>query len=193
MYYFTPFPRVTYDPTGKSVPVLAYDITKRFKLSYIMKNSRLVFYEYAIKDRDRPDIMAEVYYENSQLDWIFFLTNSIWDPYFQWPLTQLQFESYIRSKYGSTSNALAQVHHYEQIVVPRKEMFVNFDGTEINIEEKTVVVDQTTYLSLPSNRRKVIDCLTYEENENNRKRNIRILEKAYLPQLLREFKQVFSV
>ena len=192
MFYFSSHPRVEYDPTGENSPQLAVDITRRFKLADFAKSSRLVYYDYQIKDRDRPDIMAETYYGNSQLDWVFFITNLIYDPYFQWPLNQSQMEAYVRQKYGSTSNALGQIHHYEQIVVPRKEYASNYDGSIIVIPEKTVVVDQTTYISLPVGSKRTVDCYAYEEALNNKKRFLRIMDKTYLPSLLQEFRQVFD-
>ena len=192
MYFFTPHPFVSYDPTGQNAPSVVVDITKRFKITDLVKNSRLVFYEYTVKDRDRPDIMAEAYYGNAQLDWVFFMTNTIWDPYFQWPMNQMQFEAFIRSKYGSTSVAMSQVHHYEQIVNKRKELFTNFDGTQITVPEKSVVVDFATYSGLAPDMRRIVSNFDYEESRNEARRNIKILEKAYLPTLLREFKQVFN-
>ena len=75
-YFFTPHPFVAYDPTGQNTPSLAIDITRRFRLSEISRNNSLIFYNYDVKDSDRPDIMAEKYYQDPRLDWLFFITNN---------------------------------------------------------------------------------------------------------------------
>jgi hypothetical protein len=193
MFYFSTHPLVEYDPTNENAPQLCVDITKRFKLSDIAKKSKLIYYNYQVKDRDRPDILAESYYGDSRLDWVVFITNMMYDPYFQWPLNQFQFDSFIREKYGSVSNATSQIHHYEQIITPRREYVSNYDGTTIVIPEKTLVVDQTTYVSLGVNSKKIVYSYGYEETLNNKKRSIKIMDKTYLPQLIQEFKDVFSV
>ena len=178
MHYFTTFPLVQYDPNNEDHPQLAVDITRRFKISDVLKNNRIVYYEYDIQDHDRADAMAERYYGDSRLDWLLFVVNQMYDPYFQWPLNYSQFDAYIRQKYGSPSIAMATTHHYEQIITTRKEYYSNYDNTVIMIPEQTLVVDYTTYLSLGTSLRKVITTFDYEEDLNNKKRTIKIMDKA---------------
>jgi len=189
-YFFTPHPFVAYDPTGQNTPSLAIDITRRFRLSEISRNNSLIFYNYDVKDSDRPDIMAEKYYQDPRLDWLFFITNNIFDPYFQWPLNQKQFEDYVRQKYGSTSSAQALNHHYEKIIQSRSEQVI-YDGERIVIPERSLQVDYATYILLAPSVRRNIDCFTFEENENNRKRTIKILDAAFVPDVMREFEEIF--
>jgi len=191
-HFFTPYPLVLYDPTGQNAPSLAIDITRRFKLNEVTKNNSLIFYEYEIKDSDRPDIMAHKYYEDSRLDWLFFITNNLFDPYFQWPLNQKQFEDYIRQKYGSVSSAQAQNHHYEQILQLRQEYVPSYDNEIIVIPERSIQVDFATYTSLAPSRRRSVDNFTFEENENNRKRNIKILDKVFIPNIMQDFRDIFD-
>lgn len=151
-----------------------------------------MFYEYDITDEDRPDIMAEKYYGDSRLDWLFFIVNQIYDPYFQWPLNQAQFDAYMRQKYGSPSVAMATNHHYEQILVHRKEYYSNYDNSVIVIPEQTVVVDYSTYLSLNASDRKAVTIFDHEEKLNNDRRRIKILNKEFVPEFLRAFRKVFA-
>lgn len=192
-YFFSEHPYVVYDVLGTSQPRLAVDITRRFRLDKITKNNKLVYYDYDIKDRDRPDIMADKYYGNSSLDWLFFITNEIFDPYFQWPLNYKQFTDYVRQKYGSVSNAQAQTHHYEQILQLRTEIVDQFDDTFINIPERTIQVDYTTYLTLAPSYRRQITTFDFEESENNRKRSIKILDAAFVPDILQQLDGIFQV
>lgn len=189
-YFFTPYPVVLYDPNGVNQPHLAIDITRRFRIEQITRNSKLIFYDYEIKDSDRPDIMADKYYGDPRLDWLFFLTNNIYDPYYQWPLNYKQLTDYVRQKYGSVSVAQATTHHYEQILQARTER-VEYDGTIINIPERAVIVDYTTYASLATTARRLVNSNEFEENENNRRRIIKILDRAFVPSILSEFREIF--
>jgi hypothetical protein len=191
-YWFDNHPTVNYDPTGENAPVLAIDITRMFKLSELGGNSKFIFYDYQVQDHDRPDTIAHKYYDNSQLDWIIFLANQIHDPYFEWPLNFKQFNDYITQKYGSLSSASATIHHYEQIIITRKEYYSSSDQSTIVIPEKSLVVDQTTYNTLPAASRRAVSYATWEEDLNNSKRNIKILDAQYVPALVRQFGSIFD-
>jgi hypothetical protein len=190
-FYFSPFPVVSYDPTGQNRPTLAVDITRRFKLSSLTNNAALVYYEYEIKETDRPDIMAHKYYENPKLDWVFFITNQIHDPYFQWPLTTEQFHNYIQAKYGSIANAQNQIHHYEWTVTQRKEYVTN-DDEIINIPERVLRVDETTYNTLAASEKRIVTYYEHEEKLNEKNRNIKIMSKDFIPELMQSFQDVFK-
>lgn len=192
MFYFSEFPRVVYDVTGTNAPQLAMDITRGVKITEELRARSMVYYEYNIKDSDRPYVLAERYYENSNLDWIFFLTNYITDPYYSWPMNYTEFLSYIRKKYGNVDAVQNTTHSYEQIITPRQEFYSNYDGSTIVIPEKTVVVDFTTYSSLPVSQRKLISVFDAESRANDAKRNIRILDKQYVPGLLRTVRRIFT-
>jgi len=190
-YYFSEYPTIQYDPTGQNRPVLAIDLTRRFRLSSLTSNRALVYYDYDIQDHDRPDVMANKYYEDSTLDWIFFITNQIFDPYFQWPLNYKQFVDYITQKYGSVSTAQSQIHHYEQILQARTQLDVEVDEVAGYIPERTVVIDHATYLTLSSTARYSRTNFEWEESENNRKRTIKILDRAFVPEILQSMKDIF--
>ena len=54
MFYFEPFPTVNYDlqKNGNSVEVT--DLFKRFKVLDVFKDQYAVYYNYSIKDGERP-------------------------------------------------------------------------------------------------------------------------------------------
>ena len=191
-HFFKSYPVVSYDINNDNHPQLVTDITRRFRLEQVTKNSKLIFYDYEIKEHDRPDIMAEKYYGDSRLDWLFFITNEIFDTYFQWPLNYKQFNDYMIQKYGSISSAHAQTHHYEQIIQARDQSFSHSDGSVNIIPERVLTVDQTTYTSLAATARRSVTTFDFEENENNRKRIIKILDKAFVPGIMQQFKTIFG-
>lgn len=130
-------------------------------------------------------------YGDSTLDWLILLPNEILDPYFQWPLSQNQLNDVIRKKYGSVSTAMAQVHHYEQIIQPRTEL-VNSDGEKIVVSERTLQVDQTTYISLAANAKREVTAYDYELANNEKYRTISIIDIAYVPSIVDRFRNLYA-
>ena len=80
-YYFKEFPKTRYSLKKNNNFELLTNITLRYKLRNSIKKRTAVYYDYVVKDSDRPDIIAEKYYEDSRLDWVIFLVNDIIDPY----------------------------------------------------------------------------------------------------------------
>ena len=189
-YFFTPNPLVLYDPLNTGRRHLATDITRRFKLENAIMSPNLIYYNYMIQERDRPDIIAEKLYDDSTLDWLIFVINNIFDPYFQWPLTYKQFNDYLTQKYGGVSDAHAQIHHYEKIIQARTE-YKGVDGERILVPERTVQVDKTTYNSLASTSRISFTNFEFEENANNRKRSIKLLDAVFVPAIVQQFDEIY--
>jgi hypothetical protein len=102
------------------------------------------------------------------------LTNDIKDPYYEWPRSYEQFQGYIKQKYGSIETALTTVHQYEWIVYPSKEYTSN-DETFI-IPEKTLIIDYTKFLSLPATDRRTVYVYEHENNLNEYRRKIFLMD-----------------
>jgi len=185
--YFSPFPKVQYDIKKNGNPVLLTNITVRFKIQQALQSRKVVYYTYEVQDGDRPDVIADIYYKDTYLDWLVILVNDIIDPLFEWPLDSQAFENFIRKKYGSVSAARAEVHHYEKILNPQSKLY---DGTII--PERTVVVDETTYETLSSGSRRLVSAYDYELNLNDGRRNIYLLDSAYVTDILASVRGVFD-
>ena len=185
-HYFKPFPSILYKIPGITSTMVVTDITRRFTLNTILKNNAAIYFDYEIKDGDRPDIIADKYYEDQTLDWLVLLTNEIHDPYFKWPLSYENFSNYIRQKYGSVSAAQSTTHHYEKTL---QNITYNIDGTII--PKRTVVVDYTTYAGDVSNSR-VVDTYTYENELNETRRNIKILDERFIGLVVDSHRRIFK-
>ena len=105
--YFKDFPKVEYQ--GK----IARSLLARPKIKDQILGNPNAFYDYVITDDLRPDQVAYLYYDDPQLVWLIFLANNIIDPYYEWPLTQQMFESFLISKYGTVAAAQAKILHYK--------------------------------------------------------------------------------
>lgn len=184
-FYFKGFPTVDYDIDKSNSTFKLTNLTKRFKITDAVKDRGAVFYNYNVKDSDRPDIIAEKFYEDGTLDWVIILVNDIIDPYYDWPLTESNLMKFIKSKYGSVSAAQAETHHFERIL---SRQIKHTDGTII--PERIVQVDETSYNALSAANRRLVTNYDFEVNENDKKRKIKLLDKAFIPAILNEYKKV---
>ena len=186
-FYFRPFPLIRYDIKKNKLPLLLTNVTARYKIRDILKNRVAIYYDYIVKDGDRPDNIAFKYYEDETLDWLIYLVNDIIDPYYDWPLDQDAFNRYIRTLYGSVAGAKGTVFEYRKIITKQK---VLFDGT--NVPERYVVVDQNTYNTLAADLRREVDAYEYYEEQNNNKRRIRLLDKRFAANVKSEVEVIFG-
>jgi hypothetical protein len=190
-YYFSHLPTIQYNSSGVSskvkTNVSVTDITKRFRITQLLNNREVVYYDYSVQDHDRPDSIAYKLYGDSRLDWVVLLVNEIHDRYFQFPLNSSEFDAYIAKQYGSIGSAQSTVHHYERIVQARKTLS---DGT-IRPEMK-VIVDQTTYDSLSASDRRSVSVYDQEFRNNEKRRNIKLVSADFIPFILTEAGRLYS-
>jgi hypothetical protein len=98
--YFDKFPVVTYD--GQPVK----NIMARVRFSENTKNDPTSFIPYRVEGATiRPDLIADRYYNDSYLDWIYYYSNEVVDPYHDIVKDEQQFLDYIKVKYESTTHA----------------------------------------------------------------------------------------
>jgi len=196
-HYFQPFPTINYDLKKNGKPTALTNITLRYKIRQALLARAVVYYDYQIQEQDRPDIIAELYYQDSTLDWLILIVNDIIDPHFEWPKEQYSLDKFIRQKYGSISAAHSLIHHYEKIL---NKQSVLSDGTIV--PERRVNIDQTTYNSLAGDilegeagfvkTRVEVTAYQYEQDLNDERRNIKLLDEVYLPQVLSAVRGVFE-
>ena len=186
-FYFNNFPLVSYNFKKNNNFELLTNITLRYKIRDIIKSTASIFYEYSVKDEDRPDIIAHKYYNNSTLDWIILITNDIIDPYYDWPLNNDNFNKYMTNIYGSVSSSQTTVYEYRQILSEAK---VTFDNKII--PKRTVVVDLNTYNSLVATDREIIYAYDYYQEQNDKKRNIRLIDKEFVEPIISEVRNIFA-
>lgn len=183
--YFSYFPTVQHDLTNIGQEVTLTNILRRFIVRSDVQNRADVFYDYNIQAGDRPDTIAEKYYGDANLAWLVLHFNNIDDPVFGWALFNQDFDNYIKGKYGSIPNAMAEIHEYRQVL---NEAIVKYDGTKI--PKRCVVVDETTYNTLTEENKEAITKYDYESEENEKRRQIRILDKRYLDKIRDEVKTI---
>ena len=186
-FYFRPFPTVLYSHKKNKNFELLTNITLRYKIKELVKQKKSIYYDYVIKDSDRPDIIAYKYYKDESLDWILLITNDIIDPYYDWPLSYQSFIEFIKNLYGSVDAAKSTVFEYRKIL---NQQSVLIDGTVV--PKRTVVVDLNTYSNLAPADREEIDAYEYYDELNDKKRNIKLLDEQYIGLVTTQVETIFS-
>jgi hypothetical protein len=93
--YFKNFPRVQYGDK------FAVNLVKRVKLLETIENDPYAFLPYTIKDEDRPEDIAQYYYNDVNKVWLIYLANNIIDPYTQWPKSSSVLEQIARKRFSA--------------------------------------------------------------------------------------------
>ena len=104
--YFSFFPTIAYKK------IASQNLLAKIRFEESIKKHAAVFYPYTVIEGERPDQIAEHYYDDATYDWMIYLANGIVDPYHDWPKSQRVFDQYITNKYGSIAIAEAQVAYY---------------------------------------------------------------------------------
>jgi hypothetical protein len=178
MSYFSKFPKRTYDMKGDSVRKLLPDILRRVKLRTTIKSGGMLFDKYDVKEGERPEDVAFKWFGDPELHWIILMTNNVTDRYYDWPMNQVQFAEYLTDKYGTNVDA---IHHYE---VTKDSGRTTSKGPS-DYSHKVEVNSDTDNASSISNRE-------YEEREQDKKRQIQLLDKSLVGDFIVEFDRLIT-
>ena len=178
MSYFSKFPLTTYDIKGNDIRKLLPDILRRVKLKSVIKSGGMLFDKYDVKEGEKPEDIAFKWFGDPELHWVILMTNNVTDRYYGWPMNQVQFAEYITDKYGDNVDA---VHHYE---VTKDSGRTTSNGPSDYSHLVEVNSDTANAISI-SNRQ-------YEEREQDKKRQIQLLNKSFLGDFIAEFDKLIS-
>lgn len=154
MAYFRELPNIQYpsifgDRRNIDEYVSAKNIFKRPKLRTDIANAITGFTYYQIRDGERPDQIAEKFYNNAELDWVVLITNNITNVYNEWPLDNDSLYKYMIDKYGSEEK-LGEIHHYETVEYTDEYGRVIIQGgLEVDIGKTEVITTTTSTNSYP--------------------------------------------
>ena len=172
--YFNSFPVIPYDSKGdlnfKDVTNLLRRVGMRAKL----KSNTLLYDTYDVKEGETPEMIAHKLYGDTELHWVILIINDITDRYHQWPMTGGQFLDYLNDKYTNPDG----IHHYESTQTS--------GDTKVKIEVVNDV-DEDAYTGLtPITNRE------YEEQEQDKRRQIRLVDPSFVEQFVDEFKKLMN-
>ena len=204
MLYFDAFPLVAASDY-KNNAILLTNLMARVDIIPSLLKNPLLFYSYDLKESDRPDIIANKYYDDSNKYWMVLYANEIMDPLYDWPLTSQQFDAYLKNKYSVAAGGDTFVLTYTTSTVQEyRKIITTYDSTSLETTIKTVVVDLTTYNSITAASttqtfssgasvtrtlsKSAVSIYDYELELNEAKQNIKLIDSVYSNQLEKDLK-----
>ena len=172
--YFNSFPIIPYDSKGDLQFKDVTNLLRRVGMRTKLKTSTFLYDTYNVKEGETPEMIAHKLYGDSQLHWVILLVNEITDRYHQCPMTGGQFLDYLNDKYSNPDG----IHHYETTQTS--------GDTKVKVEVFNEVDDDAyTGLTPITNRE-------FEEQEQDKRRKIRLLDPSFVEQFVDEYKKLIS-
>ena len=181
MRQFSAHPTIDYVLNGKRVRATNFFI--HLTLRDILKNNSNFLASYDLSAEERPDIVAEKVYGNSDLAWLVLMTNDIVDPTEEWVKNTTNFQSYLNSKYSTAKDLYATNYStYNSNVA-------DYDASDIlqnnNSPFGTVLSKKDSNATNPT-KYKTITNASVEDTLNEGRRTIKIIKKDFLQAVLTE-------
>ena len=192
--YFRQLPNLNY-PSLKNDRTSAYDyqvvknIFKRAVIRNDIFDEVTAFTKYSVVGDERPDNVADNFYNDSTLDWVVLTTNNIVHVRDEWPMGNQDFLTYLNGKY--TEAQLANIHHYEtKVIRDSNGKLIQPSGLTVPADHSISFVDNGVLREESS-----LTSFTFLEHEtivNDNKRNINILRSEYLNFFLESFEEIME-
>ena len=164
--YFHNFPTIAYDVTGNKIFQTVSDILTRIVARAQVKTRDVLFTKHQILEGESPESLAFNYYGRAEYHWIILMLNQYYDRYYDWPMTQRDLQAYVISKYANPDG----INHYE---ISQKSGNTN---TKIWVE----LTDEPSATAVTN--------FEYEAEENEKRKEIKLLDASYLAAFINEFK-----
>ena len=173
--YFETFPKLLYDIDNTKNFKLVTDIFRRIKVREQLKENAALFSKYSVPSGEQPETTSYKHFGTTDYFWIILLLNDITDRYYGWPLSDQDFEKYVTDKYTNPQG----VHHYEitQSSGPQTGNGPDDYSHKIEVNETEAGAESVSNYE-------------YERREQDKKRNIKLLDPRYLPMFLEEFERL---
>ncbi len=192
--------------------VLIKNLFRSTKIYDYLKDNVSILDKFTIGIGDRPDMVAEELYGDPTLDYVVILVSGITNITHEWPMHDYQVYDFALSKYGSEVEMNAN-HHYEtfeirdnnnRLILP-PELIVDADfridgaRTKYNTEYTLIsqagnskLDDKDEYTVATDNIARAVTNLEYEYTENEKRREIDVLNPAYLQLFINDFRDVIQ-
>jgi len=176
MQYFNEFPVIDYNLSGVNGNTKEVtDIWRRVKVRSKIANNVALFDKFDVPEGDSPETVAYKVYGSADYFWVVCLLNNVVNRYYDWPLDEYNFQQYVADKYSNP----AGIHHYEITQSSGKQ---TGDGPS-DYSHKLEVNSDTSGAQSVSN-------IEYERREQDKKRQIKLLQPNYLNNFIDEFRRL---
>ena len=170
--YFENFPTIPYDSELKGQFKDVKNLLRRVGVRAKVKSNTSLFDTYDVKNGETPETIAFKMYGDANLHWVVMLLNDITDRYHDWPMSEAQILQFINEKYSNVD----AVHHYE--------ISQSSGNTSVKINIGTDNTDYPTATAITN--------FEHEQEQQDIKRKIRLLDPAFIADFVEEFKSLMS-
>jgi len=173
--YFSQFEQGYYDLKGDGNEKLVTDLMTRVKVREKIIDEASLYDNYDVPSGERPEDTAFKHFGSAQYHWVILMTNNITDAFYEWPMSEQNFEAFLKDKYTNPD----AIHHYE---VTQSSGKTKANGPEDYSYLIEVNSDAAGAQSV-SNRQ-------YEQRIQDSRRQIQLLSPSYLNTFLEEFNEL---
>lgn len=206
--YFSKYPKILYNNK------IITDLISRCALREQLVSKVELYYPYYIVDGDTPEIIASKVYKDPEKHWIILLINNILNPFFDFPLSTTELDSYLDIKYsaqaantyGSGSEyAKATIKGYQSVITTTDLVSGTITTNITEIDYKSYIGTNDDYhLNYPDYTKQNGSILynqskqsytfyEYEYNLNESNRNIKLLRTELVPQIEADLKNLMKI
>ena len=170
--YFSKFPDIIYDPDRDGQFQICKNILRRVALREKVRTNTLLYDTYDVNEGESPESLADRLYGSSEYHWVVLMVNNITDRYHDWPMSTPQFLEMVADKYDNVD----AVHHYE--------ISQSSGDTSVKINIGTDNTDYPTATAITN--------FEHEQEQQDIKRKIRLLDPSFIADFVEEFKSLMS-
>jgi hypothetical protein len=170
--YFKEFPTIPYDSEGNGKFKDVKNLLRRVGVRAKIKTNTSLYDTYDVKNGESPESIAHKLYGDSELHWVILLLNNVTDRFHDWPMSEAQFLQFVNDKYDNVD----AIHHYE---IPQSS-----GDTSKKINVGTSNSDYPTATAITN--------FEHEQEQQDIKRKIRLLDPSFVPSFVSEFKSLMK-
>ena len=170
--YFRKIEKGFYDLKGDGNPKVVTDLMTRVKVREKVINEMSLYDKYDVPSGERPEDTAFKHFGSAEYHWVVLMTNNITDAFYEWPMSEQDFETFLKDKYAEPDGT----HHYELTQSSGKTKAQGPDDYSYLLE----VNSDTTGAQNVSNRQ-------FEQRIQDERRTINLLNPSYLNTFIEEF------
>lgn len=171
--YFKNHPTINYNGQQLRNLLSSAQITKE------VLQETSAFLPYTIQDGETLTSVAFNYYGSIDYAWLVLFSNqNAVDPYTFWPKTEEQLQDFIIHQYGSSKAGYTYIHHFNHVSDPSYPPVTKTTYDFMSVAEKAQFVPVYVY--------------EYLSAENDRKRQINLIDKVYAARISLELEKKLS-
>lgn len=156
------------------------DITKGVRINReINANYLYDLQDYTVEEGERPDHIANYYYDDPAFSWLVLLPNTMLDPYYHWPMTTRQFDAWMAKKYGDVQTAQSTILHYEHT---SKDITISTDTYNLNTSLDYIIGGDY----------QAVYAYDHYSTINDNNRHIKLVHKKYINNIINDLGVIFN-